>query len=210
MLHREVTARLEAWRLLLFIICLENQGNDSSNEHAELKNPFPCNIHTCHELRSDCHRQSFYFYSLRDAPPHSFTIGGKKKYNHPRKKSRGTAYRGTTGSTGNSISQDSTDCKENSGQRCAKVSHTAKCPGGAVSAPPGPLLYFFTKSASVTLSKYPLMRLSSSLQTGSVGQPAARGQVFAPHSRQATGARDPSVSRRISPSVYSPGSRLRR
>lgn len=85
MLHREVTARLEAWRLLLFIICLENQGNDSSNEHAELKNPFPCNIHTCHELRSDCHRQSFYFYSLRDAPPHSFTIGGKKKYNHPRK-----------------------------------------------------------------------------------------------------------------------------
>ena len=78
MLHREVTARLEAWRLLLFIICLENQGNDSSNEHAELKNPFPCNIHTCHELRSDCHRQSFYFYSLRDAPPHSFTIGGKR------------------------------------------------------------------------------------------------------------------------------------
>ena len=58
MLHREVTARLEAWRLLLFIICLENQGNDSSNEHAELKNSFPCNIHTCHPL--------------------SFTIGGKR------------------------------------------------------------------------------------------------------------------------------------
>lgn len=75
MLHREVTARLEAWRLLLFIICLENQGNDSSNEHAELKNPFPCNIHTCHELRSDCHRQSFYFYSLRDAPPLSYDWG---------------------------------------------------------------------------------------------------------------------------------------
>ena len=53
MLHREVTARLEAWRLLLFIICLENQGNDSSNEHAELKNPFPCNIHTCHPLSYD-------------------------------------------------------------------------------------------------------------------------------------------------------------
>ena len=34
--------------------------------------------HSCHELRSDCHRQSFYFYSLRDAPPHSFTIGGKR------------------------------------------------------------------------------------------------------------------------------------
>ena len=94
MLHREVTARLEAWRLLLFIICLENQGNDSSNEHAELKNPFPCNIHTCHELRSDCHRQSFYFYSLRDAPPHSFTIGGKKKYNHPRKKIEGNRLPG--------------------------------------------------------------------------------------------------------------------
>ena len=75
MLHREVTARLEAWRLLLFIICLENQGNDSSNEHAELKNPFPCNIHTCHELRSDCHWQSFYFYSLRDAPPLSYDWG---------------------------------------------------------------------------------------------------------------------------------------
>ena len=75
MLHREVTARLEAWRLLLFIICLENQGNDSSNEHAELKNPFPCNIHTCHELRSDCHRQSFYFYSQRDAPPLSYDWG---------------------------------------------------------------------------------------------------------------------------------------
>ena len=110
MLHREVTARLEARQLLLFIICLENQGNDSSNEHAELKNPFPCNIHTCHELRSDCHRQSFYFYSLRDAPPHSLTIGGKEA--SPPTKSRGTAYRGTTGSTGNSISQDSTDCKE--------------------------------------------------------------------------------------------------
>ena len=75
MCHREVTACLEARRLLLFVICLENQGNDSSNEHAELKNPFPCNIHTCHELRSDCHRQSFYFYSLRDAPPLSYDWG---------------------------------------------------------------------------------------------------------------------------------------
>ena len=62
-------------RLSLLVICLENQGNDSSNEHAELKNPFPCNIHTCHELRSDCHRQSFYFYSLRDAPPLSYDWG---------------------------------------------------------------------------------------------------------------------------------------
>ena len=45
-------------RLLLFIIDLENQSNDSSNEHAELKNSIPCNIHTCHPL--------------------SFTIGGKR------------------------------------------------------------------------------------------------------------------------------------
>ena len=35
-------------RLSLLVICLENQGNDSSNEHAELENSFPCNIHTCH------------------------------------------------------------------------------------------------------------------------------------------------------------------
>ena len=45
-------------RLSLLVICLENQGNDSSNEHAELENSFPCNIHTCHPL--------------------SFTIGGKR------------------------------------------------------------------------------------------------------------------------------------
>ena len=75
MLHREVTARLEARQLLLFIVCLKKQSNDSGNGHAELKNPFPCNIHTCHELRSDCHRQSFYFYSLRDAPPLSYDWG---------------------------------------------------------------------------------------------------------------------------------------
>ena len=45
-------------QLSLLVICLENQGNDSSNEHAELENSFPCNIHTCHPL--------------------SFTIGGKR------------------------------------------------------------------------------------------------------------------------------------
>lgn len=39
---------------------------------------------------------------------------GQKKH-HPRKKSRGTAYRGAAGSTGNSISHHSTDCKEKSG-----------------------------------------------------------------------------------------------
>ena len=44
-------------RLSLLVICLENQGNDSSNEHAELKNPIPCN-HNRHPL--------------------SFTIGGKR------------------------------------------------------------------------------------------------------------------------------------
>ena len=44
-------------RLSLLVICLENQGNDSSNEHAELKNSIPCN-HNRHPL--------------------SFTIGGKR------------------------------------------------------------------------------------------------------------------------------------
>jgi len=44
-------------RLLLFIIDLENQSNDSGNEHAELKNSIPCN-HNRHPL--------------------SFTIGGKR------------------------------------------------------------------------------------------------------------------------------------
>ena len=76
-------------RLSLLVICLENQGNDSSNEHAELENSFPCNIHTCHPL--------------------SFTIGGKEA--SPPTKSRGTAYRGTTGSTAVSIAQLSTKCK---------------------------------------------------------------------------------------------------
>ena len=87
-------------RLSLLVICLENQGNDSSNEHAELENSFPCNIHTCHPL--------------------SFTIGGKEA--SPPKKSRGTAYRGTTGSTGNGISQDSTDCKGSTAQLRLRVS----------------------------------------------------------------------------------------
>ena len=45
-------------RLSLLVICLENQGNDSSNEHAELKNPFPCNIHTCHPLSFDWGQRS--------------------------------------------------------------------------------------------------------------------------------------------------------
>ena len=88
-------------RLSLLVICLENQGNDSSNEHAELENSFPCNIHTCHPL--------------------SFTIGGKEA--SPPKKSRGTAYRGT-GSTTDSVAQISTDCKKRAGhiaQQCGDM-----------------------------------------------------------------------------------------
>ena len=93
-------------RLLLFIIDLENQSNASSNEHAELKNSFPCNIHTCHPL--------------------SFTIRGKRSIT-PRKKSRGTAYRGAAGSTRNSISHHSTDCKEKSGAyRCNAMIRPAR------------------------------------------------------------------------------------
>ena len=57
---------------------------------------------------------------------------------------------------------------------------TAQLPGGLRQNCEVLLYCFFTKSASVTLSKYPLMRLSSSLQTGNVGQFAARGQAFAP------------------------------
>ena len=51
MYHREVTAILEEWRLLLFVI-LENQSNDSDDHHAELKKSFPCN-HNCHPLSSE-------------------------------------------------------------------------------------------------------------------------------------------------------------
>ena len=90
-------------RLSLLVICLENQGNDSSNEHAELENSFPCNIHTCHPL--------------------SFTIGGKEA--SPPKKSRGTAYRGT-GSTTDSVAQISTDCKKK--ERGISRSNAAICP----------------------------------------------------------------------------------
>ena len=90
-------------RLSLLVICLENQGNDSSNEHAELENSFPCNIHTCHPL--------------------SFTIGGKEA--SPPKKSRETAYRGT-GSTTGSVAQISTDCKKK--ERGISRSNAAICP----------------------------------------------------------------------------------
>ena len=53
----------------------------------------------------------FLFAARRTAP--LLRLGAKEA--SPPKKSRGTAYRGTTGSTGNSVSQDSTDCKENTG-----------------------------------------------------------------------------------------------
>ena len=51
---------------------------------------------------------------------------GQKKH-HPRKKSRGTAYRGAAGSTRNSISHHSTDCKEKSGAyRCNAMIRPAR------------------------------------------------------------------------------------
>ena len=55
-----------------------------------MKNSFPCNIHTCHPL--------------------SYDWGQKRRIITP-EKTGGTAYRGTTGSTVNSLSHDSTDCK---------------------------------------------------------------------------------------------------
>lgn len=45
---------------------------------------------------------------------------GQKKH-HPRKKSRETAHRGAAGSTVDSISHDSTDCKEKSGAYHAAI-----------------------------------------------------------------------------------------
>ena len=51
--------------------------------------------------------------SLRDAPPPS--VKGAKICIHPRKKTGGTAYRGTTGSTIDSIAQVSENCKQKAG-----------------------------------------------------------------------------------------------
>lgn len=72
--YREVTGTVGGWRLLLFIICLDDQGNDSSNDHAELKNSFPCN----HAITP------------------SLSIGGKRRLSPP-KKVGGTACRGADG-----------------------------------------------------------------------------------------------------------------
>ena len=107
-------------RLSLLVICLENQGNDSSNEHAELENSFPCNIYTCHPL--------------------SFTIGGKEA--SPPKKSRETAYRGT-GSTTDSVAQISTDCKKK--ERDISRSNAAICPARFLPGCPQTLYYFLIK-----------------------------------------------------------------
>ena len=52
--------------------------------------------------------------SLRDAPPPLFRLGAKICI-HPRKKNGGTAYRGTTGSTIDSIAQVSENCKQKAG-----------------------------------------------------------------------------------------------
>ena len=43
--QKEVIASVRGRRLLLFVIIvsLDNQGNDSGNDHAELKESFPCN-----------------------------------------------------------------------------------------------------------------------------------------------------------------------
>ena len=82
-------------RLSLLVICLENQGNDSSNDHAELKNSFPCNIHACHPL--------------------SQWIGGKRSGLPPK---GGTACRGA-GSTIHSLSQNAANCKQNT-YKCGK------------------------------------------------------------------------------------------
>lgn len=35
--YREVTVCREAWRLLLFIFCLDNQGDKCDNEHSKTK-----------------------------------------------------------------------------------------------------------------------------------------------------------------------------
>lgn len=99
----------EVGRLSLFVI-LADQGNDSNNDQAEWKNSFPCNIHSRHPL------------SLR--------LGAKEGY-HPRKDSRGTAYRGT-GSTEGSITRLPTNCRgkpENSGEMwksptCSQIRQT--------------------------------------------------------------------------------------
>ena len=78
---------MESWRLLLIIIRLDNQSDDCGNDHAELKQSFPCN-HNHHPLSCDRGQRSI-------TPV----------------KSRGTAYRGT-GSTVDRITHLAPDCKK--------------------------------------------------------------------------------------------------
>ena len=97
--YEEVTASVEGRQLLLLIICLENQGDKRNKEQSELNQFFPCNhVHTPF-----------------------LAIGGKEEH-YPRRKSRGTAYRGTTDSTADSVPQELTNCKEKTGNT------TASCP----------------------------------------------------------------------------------
>ena len=97
--YEEVTASVEGRQLLLLIICLENQGDKRNKEQSELNQFFPCNhVHTPF-----------------------LAIGGKEEH-YPRRKSRETAYRGTTDSTFDSVPQELTNCKKK------VVNTSASCP----------------------------------------------------------------------------------
>ena len=50
----------------------------------------------------------------------SLSIGGKEMYSPPKTKTGGTAYRGTTGSTIDSIAQVSENCKQKAGYTVRK------------------------------------------------------------------------------------------
>ena len=91
MCHEEIIVTLErVGRLsLLVIVILADQGNDGNDDHAELKNSFPCN-HNRHPL-------SIWKGAKEELPPNG---------------SRGTACRGA-GSTSGMVAQNSTNCKEN-------------------------------------------------------------------------------------------------
>ena len=119
-------------RLSLLVICLENQGNDSSNEHAELENSFPCNIHTCHPL--------------------SFTIGGKEA--SPPKKIEGNRLPGyyRQHRKRHITRFDRLQGKLRS-ELCESIPHSKTPRRRSICAAGGNFYCFFTKSASVTLSR---------------------------------------------------------
>ena len=56
----------------------------------------------------------------------SLSIGGKDMYSPPKKKTGGTAYRGTTGSTIDSIAQVSENCKQKAGYIVRKRSDISR------------------------------------------------------------------------------------